>query len=158
MPSHAHAARSLPLKPPHAPGPPACLQDLRRCSLCSVPPALSALRALQDLDLSFNCVGRGGEGACQPLRHVTSLTRLALVACSLRALPAQLSALKGLQDLAVDRNEALGAGRMGTFAPLAALTALTRLGLRACLLNKLPQHVAALSGALRCLQVRRMHA
>jgi Leucine-rich repeat (LRR) protein len=123
-----------------------CL-SLPWAGLHSLPPALSALSNLRDLDVSFNAaLGRGGVAALRPLRHLAALSRLDLSECRLPRLPAALSTLSLLRCLNL-RSAVLGRDSEAAL-PLQRLPQLTYLGLNNCSLARLPPALSALGGTL----------
>lgn len=72
---------------------------LRECRLAIVPPQLSVLRQLEELDFSGNTLRDPlADNICGPLAQLVSLTRLQLSRCALSALPPQLRSLKQLAE------------------------------------------------------------
>lgn len=134
---------------------------LASCSLPALPPPLSTLMQLRHLDLNSNSLGASciqeaqvGRfstepiGVLAPVGSFTCLTRLDLGRNpGLRCLPPQLSALSALQSLELAESlSGLGtpASCEAACVPLRYCTALTYLGLRACMLPSLPSHISML--------------
>lgn len=126
---------------------------LRWTGISTVPPQLSALRRLADLDISRNMLLGGEQGAgngatsLRPLAYLAgSLTHLDLSYAGLRGLPPQLPRLRALVVLGLSGNLGLGesaaaadgddggggTGGAAAFQALRALPALTRLDLCRC--------------------------
>ena len=109
-----------------------------------LPPVLSALTALQCLDLSA-CEGLTADAeAWQPLAGHPSLRRLEAGRCGgLAAVPAALSTLRSLQALNLACNRSVARG--GGWEHLAPLTGLTLLWLVGGRLTAVPPQLAGLS-------------
>ena len=117
--------------------------DLTRCGLRVVPPALSGLTALEDLNLWGNeQLGQEG-GGLEQLATLTRLRSLKLGCCSLRAVPPALSGLTALEDLNLCCNEQRGSG--GSQEQLAAMTRLRSLKLLDCGLRAVPPALSRLT-------------
>ena len=106
---------------------PASLQhlDLRNCGLEEVPPGVSTLTALVELDLGGQEV-RGGFTALEPLH---ALEDLDLSEMPLQELPSSLSCLGALQTLRLMDTD-IDHDTMTAYSALTALTALTLVDLR----------------------------
>lgn len=118
--------------------------DLSHCTLCVLPPALSALPALEELLLAGNRgLGKsfaGGAATFQPLLALApTLTRLDLGACGLDEVPPQVALLGRLAHLRLSNNEQLGSGGDSAFAPLAYLKGITRLEVANSGLERVPR-------------------
>jgi hypothetical protein len=134
------------------------LLDLRDCALGGLPPALSALRSLEVLQLggnrlgssTCNNLGHADQEGLQPLCHLTALSLLELDCCGLQSLPWQVTGLAQLASLNLMSNRELGSSGPSALQPLRHLTRLTSLHLWACGLLQVPEQLSALT-ALKAL-------
>jgi hypothetical protein len=119
--------------------------DLHSCGLESLPPQLSSLSVLRDLNLNSNAaLVRGGASALAPLGHLQALTRLRMCGCWVSRLPPKLPALESLVDLNLSGNEALGKWGEGALLCLERAPNLTRLDISWCGLASIPPQVTGL--------------
>ena len=117
--------------------------DLTRCDMLVVPPALSGLTALEDLNLWGNeQLGQEG-GGLEQLATLTRLRSLKLGSCSLRAVPPALSGLTALEHLDLSYNDQLGE-EDNSLERLAALTRLRSLA-SDCTLCAVPPALSCLT-------------
>ena len=120
--------------------------SLGGCGLRAVPPALSCLTALEDLNLSgTNGRQLGARGDLEPVVALMRLRKLGLACCSLRTVPPSLPGLTTLESLVLADNGRLGQ-EGGGLDQLAALTRLRQLSLGWCGLLTLPPALSSLSG------------
>ncbi|GAB4822975.1 hypothetical protein N2152v2_010021 [Parachlorella kessleri] len=126
---------------------------LAECELPRLPPQVSALTRLAELQLAGSGLSdeEGRPAHLQLLSALPALTHLDLSSCSLRRPPAALSLLQRLRCLGLGGNFTLrhiGEAQSDMWQPLAALTALTRLDLRRCRLDSMPAPVHFLGASL----------
>lgn len=80
---------------------------LEDCELPALPPVLSTLTALTELDLSWNALGTADDADTdwQPLTALIGLQVLDLRDCALRHLPAVVGSLAALTELSLSHND-----------------------------------------------------
>ena len=113
---------------------------LRGAGLDALPPAVTALRQLTDLDLSYSQFSV--PGCLEGLQQLSNLRWLILQAAGLEALPPAVTALRQLTHLDLSSNLLLAPGCL---EGLQQLSNLRWLSLCACSLARLPPQLAALS-------------
>ncbi|GAB4822936.1 hypothetical protein N2152v2_009982 [Parachlorella kessleri] len=82
--------------------------DMTRCGLPCIPPQLSAMGSLQQLQLFGNDMTGARPKSWEPLRRLTCLTLLDLAECHIGYLPQQLACLTALAELILSYNSAMG--------------------------------------------------
>ncbi|GAB4822940.1 hypothetical protein N2152v2_009986 [Parachlorella kessleri] len=139
--------------------------DMAFCRLPCIPPQLTAMGSLQQLQLLGNDMTSAQAQPWEPLRRLSRLTYLDLGDCHLACLPQQLSCLTALAELHLSFNPGLGrflgghptGAEASSWQPLLSLSAsLTSLQLRGCKLAALPAGFSSLS-ALVSLDLSRNH-
>ncbi|GAB4822939.1 hypothetical protein N2152v2_009985 [Parachlorella kessleri] len=131
-----------------------CL-ELTGCGLPCIPPQVSALGALQRMQLGCSGMTDAEVDDYQPLRQLSSLTFFDLVNCNLQLLQPQLSCLSALAELQLTYNSGLGPSLWGfqpaaadasSWQPLLSLgVSLTNLDVSFCNIAALPDGFSSLS-------------